>query len=87
MKTLSQTESMQEFAERNISRWCYKGTKFNQGNVNILQYAYYARIRAEKDRNVKHPKGITQWFISFMQKSLFYQPLKLESFQTQMFEA
>lgn len=85
MKSLSKTETLQEFAERNISKWCCKGQKFNGGNVNILQYAYYTRIRAENEHKVKHPKSITEWFIGFMQKSLFYQPLKMNSFQTKMF--
>lgn len=85
MKTSSKTETLKEFGERNISKWCFTGTKFNQGNVNILQYAYYTKIRAEQDKNVRHSKSITQWFVGFMQKNLFYQPFKMNPFQTKMF--
>ena len=85
MKKLLETETLNEFAERNISKWCCTGVKFNQGNVNILQYGYYTKIRVEKEHRVKHSRTITEWFSSFMQKKLFYQPFRLNPFQTKMF--
>jgi hypothetical protein len=85
MEKRAEVETLEMFIQRNISKWSVSATKFNKGNINILQFAYYAHIRAKHSKKQKLPLPVYKWFTTFGQKQLFYLPLVVEPFQTSMF--
>lgn len=85
MEKRAEVETLEMFIHRNINKWSVSAVKFNKGNINILQYSYYAHIRAKQSKNQKLSEPITRWFNMFGQRNLFQLPLYLEPYQISMF--